>query len=90
MVRFKAQAPAAAPRNRIDLVELNGATYRIHVGSRDEALERVTEAFDANPDIVYADLFTPRGDWSERIARTPQPGHLVPAPATDNPRRRTR
>lgn len=76
------------PRYRIAFVEFHGATYQVRVASRDEALERITEAFEANPDIVYADLFTPAGDWSERIARTSQGGHLVAAPATDATHRR--
>jgi hypothetical protein len=83
-------AASARRRYRIDLVELTGATYRLGVGSRDGALERIAEAFEANPDIVYADLFTPAGDWSDRIARTSPCGHLVAAPATDTiPRRKT-
>jgi hypothetical protein len=83
-------AASVGRRYRIDLVELNGATYRLRVGSREEALERIAAAFEANTDIVYADLFTPAGDWSDRIARTPQCGRLVAAPATDAiPRRKT-
>ena len=78
-----------APRYRVDLVEPSGVLYRVRVGSRDAALERITEAFGANPDIAYADLFTPRGDWSQRIGRQSHRGHLLPAPATDGIRRRT-
>lgn len=82
---------ARAPRRyRIDLVELKGATYPVRVTSREQALERIAEAFAANPDIAYADLFTPAGDWSERIPRGPAPGRLVAAPATDLRTRRSR
>ena len=77
-----------APRYRVDLVELSGALYRVRVGSRDAALGRIAEAFGANRDIAYADLFTPCGDWSERIGREPHRGHLLPAPATDGITRR--
>jgi hypothetical protein len=85
---MQGEAAIPRPRYRIDFVELRGATYQARVGSRDEAVERIAEAFAANPDIAYADLFTPAGDWSERIGRTPQDGHLVAAPATDGVSRR--
>lgn len=79
------------PRYRIAFAESRGATYDVRVSDRDEAMQRIREAFDANPDIAYADLFTPAGDWSERIPRSSPSGHLVAAPTTDAiPRRRPR
>jgi hypothetical protein len=56
---------------RVQFHERCGLEYAAHVASRHDSVGRVHEAFGANRDIDFADVFGPSGDWLTRIARDP-------------------
>src|SRR5437867_370343 len=68
---------------RLQFHERSGTGYATRVGSRHESMERATEAFAANQDIDFVDVFGPSGDWLTRVGREPAHGRLVAAPASD-------
>lgn len=86
--RQLAEEEVRTPRYRVSFHERTGMRYEARVASRVEADDRIAEAFGANADIDFADVFTPTGDWLTRVGRDRSAGHLLAAPASDRPARR--